>query len=254
MLSAATPPASDALVVSLKLLPDGGVVPGHAELRGGLIRMRLSLPPDAGLAGCFSRDGRAAIEGALARLKDVSGVMVMVDYEARLPKLVLRQCRATVGSGPDGAELVSLRFRECVGDALSLFRQEWLPEGAVAEEAPQGDADALTDLLLPLFNLRQYLSDFPLEQVAADLDRLNRAIDGILQQINLIAEGYYARREATRGPAPSRVGVDGVTSRLMTDAVEASRRWGALPTGRTTLTYHDEHATGATRLPGASGG
>jgi hypothetical protein len=232
------PAATDALVISLRVKPDAEVSPVSAELRGGDVKMRLSLPGALGMSGVFSKEGRVVVEEALSRLKGVVGVFVMADFEARLPGVTLRECRATIGGSPDGHELVALRFRHCHGDALSLFAPDRLPLEALTRAGGVEPLDVLTDVLMPLFNLRQYLSDFPTSTVAADLDRLNAVIGQIAAQINVIEEGYYARLEAHRGrgaaPEPRRLGLDAATTLLMREAVSAAqapRRVGAADSG-----------------------
>ena len=221
------PSPADALVISLRVTPDAEVSPISAELRGGDVKMRLSLPTSLGLAGVFSKDGRRVVEGALDRIRGVVGVFVMTDFVARLPSVTLRECRATIGGSPDGHELVALRFRHCQGDALSLFAQDRLPVESLTRSAGVEPLDVLADVLMPLFNLRQYLSDFPATTVSADLDRLNAAIGTIAAQINVIEEGYYARLEAHRGAEPPskqpRLGLDAATRALMREAVDAAQ-------------------------------
>jgi hypothetical protein len=221
------PAATDALVISLLVKPDAEVAPVSAELRGGDVKIRLSLPGALGMSGVFSKDGRVVVEQALNRLKGVVGVFVMADFEARLPSVTLRECRATIGGSPDGHELVALRFRHCLGDAMSLFAPDRLPLEALTRSGGVEPLDVLTNVLMPLFNLRQYLSDFPASAVAGDLDRLNRVIGQIAAQINVIEEGYYARLESHRGrgaePATPRLGLDAATSQLMREAVSAAQ-------------------------------
>jgi hypothetical protein len=227
----------DQLVISLKVRPDASVVPGNVEVRGGLIRLRFMLPGETGLNGCFSAEARAMLQTLLLRLRGVVGVLVMGDFEARLPKVSLHECRATVGANAEGEELIALRFRSCRGDALSLFAQDKLPAEALAPAQEPNRADVLEGLLLPLFNLRQYLTDFPVEAVAADLERLDRVINGIAQQINLIEEGYYERSGLARQASSPESGVEREVSALMREALDHAQRRPPTPPGAVTLTY-----------------
>jgi hypothetical protein len=207
-------PKTDALVISLRVLRDETVEPGNVEVRGGLIRLRFMLPGEAGLDGCFSEEACAMTQAILERLRGVLGVFVMSDFEARLSRVALRECRATVGHNAQGERLVALRFRHCQGNALTLFAADKLPTEALSTSHSRPGADVLEKLLMPLLNLRQYLTDFPVEAVAADLRRLDSVISGITQQISAIEEEYRGGDDAALARPPMPSGIESAVSSL----------------------------------------
>lgn len=190
----------DALVFSLRVDFGGVVAPLQAELRGGLVLMRFAFPPDVTLDAVVREGVREELSAVLAANDGALGVHSTPDAEVVVGGVTLRGRRVTIGAARDGRQLITVRYRDCVGDALSLFQPGVLPEIALASrDADTPDVDVLRDVLMPLFNLRQYLSDHQSGEYARDLGELAALLKELERRIGAIEDRYFTALSDVRG-------------------------------------------------------
>jgi hypothetical protein len=219
----------DALLIMIKIDAGEQPQPFSAELRGGLTRLRFHFTPGATMQEAFGRDAAACFGGLLAEVASAKGIVAMPDFEAAFPGVTLRECRATAAPTRLGGQLISLRFRACEGNALRLFSDAALPRTSLIQPEGRGSVDVVGEVLMPLFNLRQFLAETPAEDCDIHAQALSSMLRKVESQIGEIEDCYFKQIEERRGrAAPLTIeradapGVEGALARLRGDAARTS--------------------------------
>jgi hypothetical protein len=218
----------DALLIMIKTVKHGPPQPFSAELRGGLTRLRFHFTPGATIQEAFGRDAADCFGGLLATVASAKGIVAMPNFEVAFPGVTLRECRATAAPTRLGDQLISLRFRSCEGNALRLFSDAALPRTSLIQPEGRGSVDVVSEVLMPLFNLRQFLAETPAEDRDGHAQALTTMLRKVESQIGEIEDCYFKQIEERRGHAgPLTIegaeapGVEGALARLRGDAARA---------------------------------